>query len=88
MTCDDMEVLIISSRSAISALPEAAAHIAGCETCGHLVRELEKGEQAGRPSPEQLDRIKGRLLADLKPAKPLPPTGVAGVLRLETGSPQ
>jgi hypothetical protein len=28
------------------------------------------------PSQEQLDRIKARLLADLKPAKPLPPTSV------------
>jgi hypothetical protein len=76
MTCHDMEVLITSSRSAISGSPKAAAHIAGCESCGRLVRELEKGEQASRPSPEQLDRIKGRLLADLKLARPLPPTGV------------
>ena len=79
MTCHDMEVLITSSRLAISASPEAAAHIAGCESCRRLVRELEKGEQASlasRPSPEQLDRIKGRLLADLKPAKALPTAGV------------
>lgn len=76
MTCHDMEVLIISSRLAVSGSPEAAAHIAGCESCGRLVRELEKGEQASSPSPEQLDRIKTKLLADLKPAKPLPPAGV------------
>ena len=48
-----MEVLIISSRLAMSGSPEAADHIAGCESCGRLVRELEKGEQASRP--EQLD---------------------------------
>jgi hypothetical protein len=56
MTCHDMEVLIISFRLAISDSPEAAAHIAVCESCGRLVRELEKGEQASRPSPEQLAR--------------------------------
>jgi hypothetical protein len=76
MTCQDMEVLIISSAPAISTSREAAAHIAGCEGCGRLVRELGKAGQASQPSPEQLDRIKARLLADLKPAKPLPPAGV------------
>jgi hypothetical protein len=73
MTCHDMEVLIISSASAISTSPEAAAHIAGCESCERLVRELEKGGQASQPSLEQLDRIKAMLLADLNPVKPLPP---------------
>ena len=76
MTCHDMEVLIISSASAISTSPEAAAHIAGCESCARLVRELGKGRQASQPSQEQLDRIKATLLADLNPAKPLPPAGV------------
>jgi hypothetical protein len=46
MTCYDIEVLIISSASAISTSPEAAAHIAGCESCERLVRELGKGGQA------------------------------------------
>jgi hypothetical protein len=76
MTCHDMEVLIISSASAISTSPEAAAHVAGCESCERLVRELGKGGQAGQPSPEQLHRIKSTLLADLNPAKPLPPANV------------
>ena len=76
MTCHDMEVLIISSATGITTSPEAAAHIAGCESCGRLFRELGKGGQASQPSPEQLDRIKATLLADLNPAKLLPPAGV------------
>jgi hypothetical protein len=76
MTCHDMEVLIISSAPGITTSLEAAAHIAGCESCRRLLRELGKAGQASQSSPELLDRIKTRLLADLKPAKPLPPARV------------
>jgi hypothetical protein len=76
MTCHDMEVLIISSAPGVTTSPEAAAHISACESCGRLVRELGKAGPASQFSPELLDRIEARLLADLKPAKPLPPARV------------
>jgi hypothetical protein len=41
-----------------------------------LARAIAKAHQINPPSPEQLERIKARILADLKPARPLPPASV------------
>jgi hypothetical protein len=76
MTCRDVEGVIISYASAASTSPEAALHIAGCESCGRLARAIAQVHQVHPPSPEQLERIKARILADLKPARPLPPASV------------
>jgi len=77
MTCRDVEGVIISHASGASTSPEVAVHIAGCESCGRLARAIAQAHQVHPPSPEQLERIKARILADLKPARPpLPPASV------------
>lgn len=98
MTCRDLEHLLIPYAAGAAISPEAAAHFAGCERCQMLAAAIGKPEQSAKPSPEQLDRIKTEMLADLKPVKPLAPAsllfsvlmlivgGVAAAGEIELGS--
>lgn len=72
MTCRDSEGLIIPYASGASVSSEAAAHIAGCESCRRLARAMAQSPQIVPPLPDQLKTIEARILADLKPVKPLP----------------
>jgi len=76
VTCRDIENLIISHASGADMSPEAAAHIAGCERCQRWADALLQTFQVAAPSREQLQQIESRILAGLKPVKPLPPAPV------------
>lgn len=75
MTCRDVENLIVAYVCGAPVPPEAAAHIAGCESCGRLVHALAGARDATPPSTEYVKRIEDAILPDLKPVKPLAPTG-------------
>ena len=73
MTCRDLEHLLIPYAAGAPIPPEAAAHFAQCERCRRLAAAIGAPEQLVQPSPEQLSRIKTKMLKDLKPVKPLAP---------------
>jgi hypothetical protein len=70
-----VEGLIIPYASGAAVPAEAAAHISGCERCRLLASSIGKVTPAAPPPPESLKRIEAGILADLKPVKPLAPTG-------------
>lgn len=76
MTCREVESLILPYARAAEIPPEAAAHIAGCASCGGLARMLAKRDAAAGPSPAGLARIKAEIAGGLKPVKPLAPASV------------
>lgn len=76
MNCRDIDALIGSLASGAQPSPEAAAHIAGCARCRLLVAAMRQNPEPAAPSAEQVVRIRGTLLADLKPVRPLPASGV------------
>ncbi len=82
MNCRDVDNLIHSHASGAPVPPEAAGHIAACDRCRPLARVLAEPPDAPPPSPEQLRRIEGALLADLKPVKPLLPPAVLSLALL------
>jgi len=76
MTCRDIDG-VINSRSRDSALPpEAAEHIRRCERCCEVMRVLVEGPQTRMPSESGVKLIHGSLLRDLRPVRPLAPSGV------------
>lgn len=76
VTCRDIDGFIILHVSGAAIPPEVAAHIAGCERCRQLADAIGETQRTAPPSPESLTRIENRILADLKPVKPLAPTSV------------
>jgi hypothetical protein len=75
MTCNDMDG-VINSRSGGAALPpKAAEHIAVCLRCRQVMRLLDKGPKIRRPSERQVKLIHASVLNDLKPVRPLAPSG-------------
>jgi len=78
VTCRDMDD-VISSRTENSALgPQSAAHLVHCARCRsltHLLDEVAAGERL-RPSESQLLRIQTKIVAALKPVRPLPPSSI------------
>ena len=74
MTCRDMDG-VINSRSRDSALPpEAAEHIGRCERCREVMRVLVEGTEIRQPSESGVRLIRGSLLRDLRPVRPLAPS--------------
>ena len=69
MTCRDSEGLIIPYASGASVSSEAAAHIAGCESCRRLARAMAQSPQIVPPLPDQLKTIEARILAELETGK-------------------
>jgi hypothetical protein len=68
---------VISSYSGSSALPpEAAEHIAHCMRCRSLIQALGEKQEVPTPSADQLQRIKAKVLGELRPVRPLPPSRV------------
>lgn len=76
MTCRDMDD-VVSGRSRDSVLErKPAEHLLHCERCRGLTRLLDEAEEGLRPSESLLKRIQARILGDLKPIRPLPPSGI------------
>lgn len=75
MTCRDIDGLVIPYVSGADIPPEAAAHIAGCERCRRLIQAMRQQPPVTPPAAGQLKRIEERILADLKPVKPLASAG-------------
>lgn len=76
MTCREIDGLITLSDVGTALPPQAAAHIAGCESCQRMVAALGSTGRAEQPSSQRLEEIKARTQANLTPVKPLAPTGV------------
>ena len=68
MTCHDIDGLISSH--------EAAEHVAGCERCRRPMRLLDQGPDVPAPSEGQLKQIRAAMADNLKPVRPLAPSGV------------
>jgi hypothetical protein len=76
VTCRDLDD-VISSRSGDSVLgPQSAEHLIGCERCRGLTRLLDTAADGLPPSESLLRRIRAGILGDLKPVRPLAPSGV------------
>jgi hypothetical protein len=74
VTCREMDS-VISSPSGNSPLPpEAVKHVVGCEGCRGLVRLLDATREIPAPPERELRRIQARLVENLKPVRPLPPS--------------
>jgi len=76
VTCRDIDDLLLTYKPGASVPANLAAHIAGCERCRRLVEAIAQTPPAGVPAAEQLQQIEKRVLADLKPVKPLAAAGV------------
>jgi hypothetical protein len=74
VTCRDMDDAI-SSRSGVLQ-PEPAEHLIHCEHCQGLTGLLDKADDGSRPSENLLRRIEDAILEDLKPIRPLAPSGI------------
>jgi hypothetical protein len=76
VTCHNIDG-VISSHSGDSGLPpEAAEHVAGCDRCRRLMRLLDEGPDIPAPSASQLKQIQSAMIDNLKPVRPLAPSGV------------
>ena len=76
MTCRDVDDVLSSCSGDSVHAPEAAMHLVGCERCRRLVRLLEEAGEASGPSTGQLRLIETRIIGNLKPVRPLPPSWV------------
>src|ERR1700733_8653522 len=76
MTCKDLDAVLNSRTSGLALPPEAAEHIAGCPKCRALMRLLDKGPEILQPSDSQVKAIHASVLQDLKPVRPLAPSGI------------
>jgi hypothetical protein len=76
MTCHEMD-RIIASHSTLSRLaPEAAEHIAECESCQRLAIVFDECRPAPKPSEKRVNRIEAMILQDLAPVQSLAPAPV------------
>jgi hypothetical protein len=76
MTCKDLDAVLNSRPRGLALPPEAAEHIAGCPQCSALVRLLDKGPGILQPSDGRLKVIHASVLQDLRPVRPLAPSGI------------
>jgi len=76
VTCREIEESLALYAAGTAIPPEAAAHIAGCESCRRLLAAMRQSDASEPPSPDRLRQIQAQLRASLKPVKPLPPAGV------------
>jgi hypothetical protein len=64
----------IGSFAASSELPpDALEHFIGCTRCRSLMRVLNQNEDEPAPSERELQRIREKILVNLKPVRPMPP---------------
>lgn len=76
MTCKDLEAVLNSRTGGLALPPEAVEHVAGCPRCGALMRLLDEGPEILHPSDSGLKAIRASVLQDLKPVRPLAPSGI------------
>lgn len=76
MTCKDLEAVLNSRTGGLALPPEAAEHVASCPRCRALIRLLDKGPEVLRPSESRLKAIRASVIQDLKPVRPLAPSGI------------
>jgi hypothetical protein len=68
---------IIASHLTLSRLaPEAAEHIAECESCQRLASVFDECRPASEPSEKRVNRIEAMILQDLAPVQSLAPARV------------
>ena len=76
MTCREIETSLVLYAAGAPIPPEAAAHIAGCESCRRVLAAMRQSDAPEPPSAGLLRQIQADLRANLKPVKPLPPAGI------------
>ena len=76
MTCQQMDRIIASHSTLSGLVPEAAGHIAECESCQRLASVFDECRPAPKPSEERVKRIEAMMLQDLAPVQPLVPARV------------
>ena len=76
MTCRDMDDVMSSHSGNWTQAEGSAEHLAGCERCRSLARLLNEAEKGFVASESQLERIHVKLVENLKPVRPLPPSWV------------
>lgn len=76
MTCRQIEESLALYAAGGAIPPEAAAHIAECESCRRLLAAMRQSDPAEPPSPDRLRQIQAQLRANLKPVKPLAPASL------------
>jgi hypothetical protein len=76
VTCREMDD-VISSLTGDSVLePQLAEHLIHCEQCRGLTGLLDTADEGLHPSESLLRRIKAGILEDLRPVRPLAPSGI------------
>jgi hypothetical protein len=73
--CRDIDN-VLSSDCGDSVPPEAAKHIAECDSCRTLMRFLDEIGKTSLPSEDQLNRIQTGIVENLQPVRPFPSSGV------------
>jgi hypothetical protein len=76
MTCHQMDPIIASTSTLSRLAPEAAEHIAECESCQRLASVFDECRPASKASEKRVRRIEAMILQDLAPVQPLPPARV------------
>ena len=77
MNCSDLDHALLEIDESVTAQlsPQAQEHLSGCKRCQELVRALSAQVAAESPSPATLRQIEQRIVADLRPVRPLAPAG-------------
>ena len=77
MNCSDLDHALLEIDESVTAQlsPQAQEHLSGCRRCQELVHALSAQLAAESPSPATLHQIEQRIVADLRPVRPLAPAG-------------
>jgi len=78
MNCNDLNQTLVNQARTQEAIastlpPEAEEHLKICEPCRQLVGALSMPVGPASPSPATLRQIERRLMADLRPVRPIAP---------------
>jgi len=73
MNCRDVGHALLEKSVTANLSAEAQEHVNGCKRCQELVQALNSPPGAGLPSPATLRQIEQRMVADLRPVRPVAP---------------
>src|SRR5277367_12756 len=73
MNCNEVTDTLIEKSASTPLSSQAEEHLSGCQHCQEFVRVLNEPVPVNSPSPEILGQIEQRIVADLRPVRPLAP---------------
>jgi hypothetical protein len=75
MNCDEFGRILLEQQLSSGLPAQAQEHLATCDSCRQVVRAMNTPISVAAPSPAELARIQEKLVANLRPVRPLAPAG-------------